>query len=255
MENKATPAPQPSRGEWVQVKSKEEILATLDAKGRLDEMPFMPEMLQYCGKKMQVGKRAHKTCDPALGCVGRKMTNAVHLENVRCDGSAHDGCDAGCLVFWKEAWLRRRDNHADGQGAEVLKPGGNTRAPGCTEETLWSSIKVPPATGEADVTYVCQNTQVKIATQPLEFYDVRQYVEDYTSGNVSLSQLASGFLYFVWRTVTEAGSGWGRPCVGSTTGSRISRWICPIHFGHSAYPRARQRPRLCWTCSRANGSG
>ena len=98
-----------SRGEWVQVRTKEEILSTLDANGRLDELPFMPEMLQYCGTKMQVGKRAHKTCDPALGIGGRKMANTVHLENIRCNGSAHDGCEAGCLIFWKEAWLRRVD--------------------------------------------------------------------------------------------------------------------------------------------------
>ena len=52
-------------GDWVQVRTKEEILATLDANGRLEELPFMPEMLPYCGKRMRVGKRAHKTCDPA----------------------------------------------------------------------------------------------------------------------------------------------------------------------------------------------
>jgi len=94
-------------GEWVQVRSKEEILATLDADGRLDEMPFMPEMLRYCGARMMVGKRAHKTCDPAVGIGGLKMANTVHLSNIRCNGAAHDGCEAGCLIFWKEAWLRR----------------------------------------------------------------------------------------------------------------------------------------------------
>ena len=36
-------------GDWVQVRSKEEIISTLDANGRLDELPFMPEMLEYCG--------------------------------------------------------------------------------------------------------------------------------------------------------------------------------------------------------------
>ena len=61
-------------GEWVKVRSKEEILRTLDANGRLDELPFMPEMLEYCGKTLQVGKRAHKTCDPAVGIGGRKMS-------------------------------------------------------------------------------------------------------------------------------------------------------------------------------------
>jgi hypothetical protein len=37
------------------------------------------------------------------------MENAVHLVGVRCDGSAHGGCQAGCLIFWKDAWLRRVD--------------------------------------------------------------------------------------------------------------------------------------------------
>jgi hypothetical protein len=67
-------------------------------------------MLQYCGMTVRVGKRAHKTCDPALRVGGRKMASAVHVENNRCDGSAHDGCQAGCLIFWKEAWLRRLDS-------------------------------------------------------------------------------------------------------------------------------------------------
>ena len=34
-------------GDWVEVRSKAEILCTLDANGQLDKMPFMPEMLQY----------------------------------------------------------------------------------------------------------------------------------------------------------------------------------------------------------------
>jgi len=36
-------------GEWLQVRSREEIL---DANGRLDETPFMPEMLKFCGARM-----------------------------------------------------------------------------------------------------------------------------------------------------------------------------------------------------------
>src|SRR5205823_5514963 len=53
----------PRAGDWVEVKSAEEILATLDEQGRLDGLPFMPEMLQYCGKRLQVFKSAHKSCD------------------------------------------------------------------------------------------------------------------------------------------------------------------------------------------------
>ena len=58
-------------------------------------------------------------------------------------------------------------------------------------------------------TYVCQNTQIKFATQPLKWWELHQYLEDYTSGNVRLSQLAVGLLYSTWRTVAEAGIGVG----------------------------------------------
>jgi len=224
-----TRPPRLRAGEWVQVRTKVEILATLDANGRLDELPFMPEMLQYCGMTMRVCKRAHKTCDPAVGIGGRKMASAVHLENNRCNGSAHDGCEAGCLIFWKEAWLRRLDS----------EPATYDRVPSqneecfervqCTEDVLRSGVKIPAAPGECAPTYVCQNTQIKFATQPLEWWDVRQYVEDYTSGNVGRWQLAAGLLYSLWRTVAEAGVGIGSPM----------RWIYDMFqraIGGSPYP-------------------
>jgi hypothetical protein len=94
-------------GEWVTVRSKYEILATLDARARLDGMPFQPEMFAHCGKRYRVGKVAHKTCDTVLNTGSRSVPHAVHLEGVRCDGSAHNGCQARCLMFWKEAWLQR----------------------------------------------------------------------------------------------------------------------------------------------------
>ena len=54
-------------GEWVEVRSQEEILATLDGNGRLENLPFMPEMLQQCGKRFRVFKRADKTCEYTQG--------------------------------------------------------------------------------------------------------------------------------------------------------------------------------------------
>src|SRR5689334_16203504 len=94
-------------GDWVEVRSQEEILATLDESGKLEKLPFMPEMFKFCGKQLRVFKRADKTCDNIIGWSIRRMTNAVHLENTRCDGQDHGGCQAGCMVFWKEAWLKR----------------------------------------------------------------------------------------------------------------------------------------------------
>ena len=40
-------------GDFVEVRSKEEILATLDSSGRLDGLPFMPQMFKYCGRRFQ----------------------------------------------------------------------------------------------------------------------------------------------------------------------------------------------------------
>jgi len=37
-------------GDWAEVKSADEILASLDERGCLDGLPFMPEMLQYSDK-------------------------------------------------------------------------------------------------------------------------------------------------------------------------------------------------------------
>src|SRR5262245_24214268 len=153
MDGKITVRESPRRlraGDWVQVRTKEEILSTLDAKGRLDELPFMPEMLRYCGKTMRVGKRAHKTCDPALGIGGRKMESTVHLENIRCDGSAHDGCEAGCLIFWKEAWLRRIESVPGTPDPMASLNRERFEHVQCTEETLRSGVKEPTTSGESE---------------------------------------------------------------------------------------------------------
>jgi len=199
-------------GDWVQVRSKEEILATLDANGCLDGMPFMPEMLRFCGAKFQVLKRAHKTCDySGIKPRSRWVNRTVHL-NTRCDGSAHDGCQAGCLLYWKEVWLKLANGPAgeDCQfsahaGKDVVLPAG-----GCTESDLWNHTKVPDAQCGTP-TYVCQTTQIALATRKLEWWDMRQYLEDFWSGNVGLGRIFSGLLYSVYYHLSEAGIGVGRP--------------------------------------------
>ena len=190
-------------GEWVEVRSKEEILSTLDKNGRLDELPFMPEMFEHCGRRLQVFKRAHKTCDPVNGLGGRRMEDTVHLEDIRCDGAAHDGCQAGCLIFWKESWLKRvndKDNIAVG-----------TTVPGaCTEEDVRAGTREQ---GEAlngeDLPHICQATRVSYATQPLAWWDPRQYVEDYTSGNVKISQMIGSLFFVIYHNIASAGLGFG----------------------------------------------
>ena len=87
-------------GDWVEVRSREEILRTLDRKGQLEGLPFMPQMFQYCGRRFKIYRRAHKTCDTVFPVRGRRMAGAVHLET-RCNGLGYGECQAGCLIFWK----------------------------------------------------------------------------------------------------------------------------------------------------------
>ncbi|GAA2997322.1 hypothetical protein [Streptosporangium longisporum] len=94
-------------GETVEVLGEAEIMATLDERGELDGLPFMPEMLAWCGRRLTVHKVAHKLCDTIGGSGMRRMERAVHLTGARCDGAAHGGCQTACQFYWKEAWLRR----------------------------------------------------------------------------------------------------------------------------------------------------
>ena len=41
-------------GDLVEVRSAEEIVATLDERGELENLPFMPEMLKFCGQRLSV---------------------------------------------------------------------------------------------------------------------------------------------------------------------------------------------------------
>src|SRR3954454_22473547 len=97
-------------GDLIEVRQKDEILATLDENGCVDGLPFMPEMLQYCGKRFSVRAVAHKTCETTRQTwQGRRLAASVHLANLRCDGSAHGGCQAACTLFWKDVWLKRAE--------------------------------------------------------------------------------------------------------------------------------------------------
>ena len=94
-------------GDMVEVRSREEILSTLDPSGCIEGMPFMPEMLPFCGRRIRVRAVAHKTCETARRTwEGRRLNETVHLERASCDGSAHGGCQAECALFWKDAWLK-----------------------------------------------------------------------------------------------------------------------------------------------------
>jgi hypothetical protein len=168
-------------GDVVEVKSPAEIFATLDGDA-IDDMPFMAEMLQYAGKRYTVSRRVDKICDTVSSTGSRRMEETVYLDDLRCDGSAHGGCQAGCRIYWKEAWLRRVEDTADAparpqepcpQLEAVLEAGVHTVRDG---EERWR----------------CQNTEsLKATTQLRVFKDPGQYWREFTNGNY-------GRLRFTW---------------------------------------------------------
>jgi len=213
-------------GEWVEVRSKDEILKTLDENGRLDGLPFMPEMFEYCGQRFRVYKSAHKTCDTVFPIRGRRMADTVHLET-RCDGSAHGGCEAGCLIYWKEAWLKP----VEATSPNLVINGVRTKS-GCTSQLIDRSVFSAESPSESDPTYSCQATQVPYATTSLSPWNLNQYLQDYRSGNVGLREMVRGFAYIFYSFFAEMRTGIG---VG-----RLLRWCydktAVLRRGY-AYPR------------------
>jgi hypothetical protein len=174
-------------GDWVRVRSLDEILVTLDGNGALDGLPFMPEMAEHCGLSFRVFKTAHKTCDTIGQYTIRRMENAVHLEGLRCDGAAHGGCQAACLIFWKEAWLERVPGPADEKTSHT--PGSQA---GC--DVLQRATRRANSDGDGDECYHCQATELLKATTEVrrrDRWDPRFYLRDLTSGNVSVRD-------FIW---------------------------------------------------------
>lgn len=181
-------------GDVVQVRSAAEILATLDEKASLDAMPFMPEMIQHVGKMFTVSRRVEKICNNVDdSCTpSRRMESTVHLDDLRCDGSAHDGCQLGCRLYWNEEWL-------------VPVDGGDEHAPDDPEATArlerlaWSAARAKrELDGERVETYRCQATEAVAASTSLNKYDPRQFVREVRAGNVPVTHLVVAILKNVW---------------------------------------------------------
>jgi hypothetical protein len=170
----------------VEVRSPAEILATLGTDGALDGMPFMPEMARLAGRRYTVSRRVDKICDTIAATGSRRMRDTVYLEDLRCDGSGHGGCQAGCKIYWKEAWLRRVDGDAAG---DVQLHERDAAAPG--DEGMGELERVaragtrprrPDDTEIADL-WRCQATEALRASEPLKTSNLAQYWRELRNGN------------------------------------------------------------------------
>jgi hypothetical protein len=128
------------------------------------------------------------------------MKNAVLLDGVRCNGEAHEGCDRLCLIFWKEAWLKRSSNRSR---AEVPAIQNERKPPG----------PMPPP----DATFSCQSTSLVQATSHLPGWNVMQYIRDIRSGNYRAGQLVRALVISLYNRFQRFSGG---PEYGAALGER-----------------------------------
>jgi hypothetical protein len=189
-------------GELVEVRSVGEIVSSLDADGKLEGLPFMPEMLAFCGRRLRVSRRADNTC--ALG-QPRRIEATVHLEQLRCDGSSHRGCEAACLILWKEAWLRRVPEN--GEHLVVLTEG----ADGDSNSSYRMLSEFAQRPNNA---LMCQATELASASCPAPIGSPPAYfgglARDFISRKRGLDDLRKLIIYFRGKALLYAFMLWAR---------------------------------------------
>jgi hypothetical protein len=96
-------------GDWVRVRSWEEIQPMLDPFKETRGCAFLEDMRQYCGTKQRVFKSMERFLDERDYKV-KKVRGVILLENVICGGvPAFGRCDRSCFLFWREEWLEKID--------------------------------------------------------------------------------------------------------------------------------------------------
>lgn len=155
------------RGDLVFVKSFEEIVSTLDETGCREGLPFMPEMIPFCGQSYEVQSRLDRICVEAPRFGFRSMSNVVVLKGLECSGINHDSCQRSCMLLWKEDWLR-----SSGDGEE--------------EKNDKAIINVDSLqTRRDDGRYICQSSELVNASFDGKFTISETWASEYLKGNVS----------------------------------------------------------------------
>jgi hypothetical protein len=194
-------------GEWVEIRRLDDILRTLDETGALNGVPFMPEMGAQCGKRARVFRRVEKLNDWVHGSGLKRMRDLVLLEGLRCDGSAHGGCQAGCHLRWQEAWLRRVEplvSSTDG-------------SPDCQDVAALARFASRAEEG-GEMRYVCQATKLTAGGDSLRWNDPRHYIRDLVTGNVRFRPWITGIAlaFFNWFQRRRGGVGFPPLAVGTS---------------------------------------
>ena len=166
-------------GDKVELRTPREILSSLDEHGCLDGVPFMPEMLRFFGMQFTVTARVERACDTFndSGVGVLRLRNTVILDEHRCDGAGHDGCQSQCRLYWKEAWLRPAQSETISDEPAAGKE--------FAELERLAKTNVLAATSTPDApTFKCQATELIRAGEPVSWYDLHSFSQELIGGNV-----------------------------------------------------------------------
>lgn len=96
-------------GDKVRVRSKDEILVTLNRFKELKGCAFLEDMWKYCGTQQEVLQPVERFLDERDYKV-KKTRGVILLKGILCYGTPVFGkCDRACHLFWREEWLEKID--------------------------------------------------------------------------------------------------------------------------------------------------
>ena len=194
-------------GDLVEIRSWPEVRATLDEKGCLEQLPFMPEMLRMCGQRAYVFRCMHRLFDYRKTRRMRHMHGAVLLVGIVCDGSSHGGCEAACHTVWKSAWLKRIEPRA--QVAAIPEGAANTAE--STSALVSSRDAAVLQFGTTAPRFVCQLTQLNAASRSIGNWSPINFIRPLISGNVAPGAFAVGWLTDLFNDFQQLRKGTGFP--------------------------------------------
>ena len=164
-------------GDVVEVRAPAEILATLDSEASIESMPFMPEMLQYAGKRFTVTRRVEKICDTVSGGPARSLRMRDTVCSMICAATARltEAARPGAgSTGRKSGFVPSISATSARLATEMLSPNSNSSCATRRLQCLATSAPVE--------SYRCQATEAMRATEPLSSRDIRQYLRSSPPG-------------------------------------------------------------------------
>lgn len=205
-------APKFARGQWVRVKSWEQIQMTLDLDGTLQGLPFMPEMAKLCGQRHRIVRYANQVCANVGAIKIRKLANVVVLKVDRCDGQFHGGCEMGCDFLWKTQWLS-----IDDSTDEQLEKEASDLSAANDQQFRDSLVELSTVTKDNDdraatPCFRCQATELGSASRQSSAFNLQQYRVERETNGTSLSSIGAFLASTLLRKVMKQDGSCEGPC-------------------------------------------